>query len=159
MVDDKNGYALRKYEREFHNEHVHEYEKVNRLKAPYNMAHNLQRVRELQEICARFNSPRILEVGCGVGYTLLPLMESVQNAQLHAIDISSGMVMETKKRLGNKQCHLMVADAVMLPFKDETFQVVYCIATLHHLPTQIDLALNEFARTLIKGGVLYIEEP
>ena len=64
MADDDIGHTMRKEEKEFHDAIAREYENINNLNTPYNVAHNLQRVRDLEKLCAQFSSPRILEVGC-----------------------------------------------------------------------------------------------
>jgi SAM-dependent methyltransferase len=45
-------------------------------------------------------------------------------------------------------------DAASLPFADESFDLVFGHAVLHHLP-ELDRAFAEFARVLRPGGTLY----
>lgn len=49
----------------------------------------------------------------------------------------------------------VVSGATLLPFDDETFDVVFCRSTLHHLP-DIPAALAEMARVLKPAGSLII---
>lgn len=151
-------------EKEFHNRLAKGYASICSLDAPYNKATNQKRVDDLKKLIAEFDSPKILEVGCGTGFTLIPLLEDIKNASFYALDISPEMIkiikdkiMQDNQKLSSP-CQLLVADAMKLPFEDDFFQVVYLVATLHHLP-ELRLALSEYNRVLVKGGILYINDP
>jgi ubiquinone/menaquinone biosynthesis C-methylase UbiE len=150
-------------EKEFHDAEAAEYEKRNALTLPYHEAVNEKRINDLAKLIRELQAVRILEVGSGTGYTLIPLIENVENAHFSAVDISYEMIKIAKDQIrhdGSKvrsSYHLLVADAMELPFEDNSFQVVYLIATLHHLP-DLHLALSEYYRVLTKGGVLYIND-
>jgi SAM-dependent methyltransferase len=50
------------------------------------------------------------------------------------------------------------ADAMSLPFRDATFEVVICLNVLHHLSYPAE-GLREMVRVLRSGGRLFIVEP
>lgn len=53
----------------------------------------------------------------------------------------------------------IVGDALHLPFKDQTFDMILARAVLHHFPNNQFDAFLELFRVLKKGGLLLIEEP
>src|SRR5688500_16347964 len=96
-----------------------------------------------------------LEIGSGTGYFSLNLMQAGIVARATATDISPGML-ETlsanAKRLGLK-VKTVATDAERLPFEDESFDLVFGHAILHHIP-DLDRAFAEFHRVLRPGGTL-----
>jgi ubiquinone/menaquinone biosynthesis C-methylase UbiE len=96
-----------------------------------------------------------LEIGSGTGYFSLNLLQLGLIERLVATDISPGMLGElaaTAERLG---LHLETSatDAERLPFPDQSFDLVFGHAVLHHLP-HLPAALTEFRRVLRPGGTL-----
>ena len=96
-----------------------------------------------------------LEIGSGTGYFSLNLLQLGLIGRLVATDISPGMLRElaaTAERLG-LDLETEAADAERLPFEDESFDLVFGHAVLHHLP-DLPAALAEFRRVLRPGGTL-----
>ena len=102
-----------------------------------------------------------LEIGSGTGYFSLNLLQMGAIRRLVATDISPGMLStlsETANRLG-LEVETEVTDAEVLPFADESFDLVFGHAVLHHIP-DLDRALAEFRRVLRPGGaVAFCGEP
>ncbi len=102
---------------------------------------------------------QVLEVGAGTGFFLinLALAGCVEGAQLHATDLSEGML-EVCRRNGTEH-GLDIAtrqgDAESLPYEDASFDLVIGHAFIHHLPVP-GAALQEMARVLKPGGTLVI---
>ena len=46
-----------------------------------------------------------------------------------------------------------------MPFKDESFDIIFCGAILHHIPHQLDKVAIEFFRILKPSGKIYFFEP
>jgi SAM-dependent methyltransferase len=96
-----------------------------------------------------------LEIGSGTGYFSLNLLQLGAVERLVATDISPEMLTnlaETAERL-NLAVETKVTDAEALPFADESFDLVFGHAVLHHLP-DLDRALSEFHRVLRPGGAI-----
>jgi SAM-dependent methyltransferase len=96
-----------------------------------------------------------LEIGSGTGYFSLNLLQLGLIGRLVATDISPGMLSElaaTAARLG-LDLETEATDAERLPFEDESFDLVFGHAVLHHLP-DLPTALTEFRRVLRPGGTL-----
>jgi ubiquinone/menaquinone biosynthesis C-methylase UbiE len=96
-----------------------------------------------------------LEIGAGTGYFSLNLLQAGAIERATATDISPGMLAtldENASRLG-LEVRAMAAEAEALPFADESFDLVFGHAVLHHIP-DLGLAFSEFARVLRPGGTL-----
>jgi SAM-dependent methyltransferase len=96
-----------------------------------------------------------LEIGSGTGYFSLNLLQLGAIERLVATDISPEMLTtlaRTTERL-NLAVESHVTDAETLPFADESFDLVFGHAVLHHLP-DLDRALSEFRRVLRPGGTI-----
>jgi ubiquinone/menaquinone biosynthesis C-methylase UbiE len=104
---------------------------------------------------------RALEIGAGTGYFTLNLMRAGLIGQATCSDISPGMLStlsENAERLG-LEVLTRPADAERLPFDDESFDLVFGHAILHHIP-DLPRAFAEFKRVLAPGGtVLFAGEP
>jgi SAM-dependent methyltransferase len=102
-----------------------------------------------------------LEIGAGTGYFTLNLLLGgvIENATCS--DISPGMLhtlSANAERLG-LEVATRPADAERLPFEDESFDLVFGHAVLHHIP-DLPRAFGEFERVLRPGGtVLFAGEP
>jgi SAM-dependent methyltransferase len=96
-----------------------------------------------------------LEIGSGTGYFSLNLLQLGAIERLVATDISPEMLAtlaKTAETLG-RDVETRVTDAETLPFPDESFDLVFGHAVLHHLPN-LDQALSEFHRVLRPGGAI-----
>jgi SAM-dependent methyltransferase len=104
---------------------------------------------------------RSLEIGAGTGYFTLNLLRAGLIGEATCTDISPGML--AALRANASQLGLEVrtdqVDAERLPFADESFDLVFGHAVLHHIP-DLHRAFAEFARVLAPGGsVVFAGEP
>ena len=96
-----------------------------------------------------------LEIGSGTGYFSLNLLQMGTIERLTATDISPGMLnrlSETAAGLG-LEAETVVTEAEELPFDDESFDLVFGHAVLHHIP-DLERAFAEFRRVLRPGGAI-----
>jgi SAM-dependent methyltransferase len=96
-----------------------------------------------------------LEIGAGTGYFSLNLLQTGLIERATATDISPGMLAtleENASRLG-LAVRTAAAEAETLPFPDQSFDLVFGHAVLHHIP-DLGRAFSEFARVLRPGGTL-----
>jgi ubiquinone/menaquinone biosynthesis C-methylase UbiE len=96
---------------------------------------------------------RALEIGAGTGYFSLNLKRAGMIGELTCTDISQGMLdalSQTAGRLGI-EVETACTDAERLPFPDNSFDLVFGHAILHHIP-DLDAAFSEFRRVLRPGG-------
>jgi len=110
-----------------------------------------------KRICS--DNVNILDCGCGTGYYIKEIASITKNnIRFTGIDLSEVALREAQKRLNNlKNLSFLVTAAEDLPFKNECFDVVLCIALLEHV---IDprKSLLEMLRILKNDGyfVLFI---
>jgi len=97
---------------------------------------------EVIRLSKKYVRGRILDVGSGSG-TLINLLPN-------GIGID----------LAPKHSKSIKADATKLPFKDGSFNTVFCTEVLEHLcDNDLDKTLDEIRRVLSKGGYLIITVP
>jgi len=97
-----------------------------------------------------------LEIGSGTGYFSLNLVQLGVIERLTATDISPGMLKKlaaTAEALGLEDVTTVATEAEELPFEDESFDLVFGHAVLHHIP-DLDKAFAEFRRVLRPGGMV-----
>lgn len=105
----------------------------------------------------------VLDIGCGTGRNLL-----YNKVKLTGIDISEEQIKMCKKfveeRFKNADTitkntpQFKIADMCNLPFEDNSFDSIICIATFHHLSNieRRHRALSEMKRVIKKNGKLLI---
>jgi ubiquinone/menaquinone biosynthesis C-methylase UbiE len=98
---------------------------------------------------------RGLEIGAGTGYFGLNLVLAGAIDNYAAADISPGMLdvlSKTARALGI-DAETACTEASALPFEDDSFDIVFGHAVLHHLP-HLEESFAEFMRVLRPGGVI-----
>lgn len=100
----------------------------------------------------RLNGARVLDVGCGTGFTLTKLPDGVNAVGL---DASEHALAHTRRR---SSATLVRGSATSLPFAAETFDAVLCLDVLEHLDDD-RAAAAEIQRILRPGGVALVTVP
>jgi len=97
---------------------------------------------------------KILDLGCGNGRLFEFLKD--KNVDYFGVDFSEKLIEIAKKRF--PAAKFQVADALNLPFLENTFDKVYSIAVLHHIPSQNFRLkfLKEAKRVLKPNGFLIL---
>jgi SAM-dependent methyltransferase len=98
---------------------------------------------------------RALEIGAGTGYFSLNLLRAGVIGEAVATDISPGMLSKLERSATELGLAVETAacEAERLPFDDDSFDLVFGHAVLHHLP-DLAAAFREFRRVLRPGGVV-----
>jgi len=98
-----------------------------------------------------------VDLGCGTGENLIPLAE--RGARVIGMDISPDLIAIARKRLNdaNLQASLSAGDAYNTGLPDESVDIIFCAALIHHL--DIRLVRDEMWRVLRKGGAIVLKEP
>ena len=100
----------------------------------------------------------VLEVGFGTGHCLKQMAEVVgKEGRVYGIDISSGMLAASRKRLGKaglwNRVALTCEDAMKMPYADNTFDAVFSSFALELFDSpEIPTVLAEIRRVLRPDG-------
>lgn len=97
---------------------------------------------------------RLLNVGCGTGGFNV-VAEGV-GAETWGVDASVEAAAIAAARV--LRSRVLCAQAEVLPFRDQSFDVVYCYSTLEHV-TEPERAVGEMVRVLHPDGALYLHTP
>lgn len=94
----------------------------------------------------------VLDLGCGRGDNSVHFSKKAK--KVIGVDIERWKEWENLK---SKNLEFLISDARRLPFKDESFDVVFTKDTLHHILDK-EKVLKEIKRVTKKGGRIYIVE-
>jgi tRNA (uracil-5-)-methyltransferase TRM9 len=112
---------------------------------------------ELDDLAIRWQSGKLLNVGCAHGPDFLPFR---QGFELWGLDSSPGMLGQAIRYSTKFQFYvnLVAADAVSLPFPDEAFDWVISVAAYHHIKgeKEREKALAELRRVVKSKGEAFI---
>ena len=100
-------------------------------------------------------SESLLEVPVGTGVLTMPLYASLPKAAVTCLDYSAGMMDNAKRRasaMGVTNVSFVQGDVGVLPFEDESFDMVLSLNGFHAFPDK-DAAFHETFRVLKKGGI------
>jgi ubiquinone/menaquinone biosynthesis C-methylase UbiE len=97
----------------------------------------------------------VLDVGCAKGFMLHDLLEAIPGISVRGIDISEYAVANAIESVASL---INVANAMDLPFEDDSFDVVISINTIHNL--ELDdcaKALQEIQRVSSGGAFITVD--
>ncbi|MBI2129304.1 methyltransferase domain-containing protein [Candidatus Woesearchaeota archaeon] len=124
------------YSKEYTNGYRHE-----RFENTYKKAINLVKINK---------KDRILEIGCGDGYFVKKLMR--YSRRCGGIDLNKDAIKSSKL----KNCYAMNAEK--LRFKKESFDKIFSIHTIEHIP-DLEKAFSEMSSVLKKNGKIILIYP
>lgn len=103
---------------------------------------------------------RILDAGCGTGLQTLAILNVLKRpARITAFDLSRRSLLTarraTRKANAASRHHISYAqaDALKVPFQDESFDFIVTSGVLEYLP--LDEGMSELARVLKSGGYFF----
>jgi len=97
----------------------------------------------------------ILEVGCAHGYGSQYFKDS---KKMVGIDISWDFIKYAMIHFSNNKSHFIWADAQLMPFRDESFDVIIALSVIEHLKRYKDF-IEECKRVLKKNGLFICSTP
>ena len=127
------------------------YDLLNRI---FSLGMDIGWRRQLVTAVTRQNPSQILDLACGSGDVTRMLRQALPQAQVVGLDFSRSLLTQAKARGLPK---LAEADALQLPFADESFDAVTIAFGLRNFSDRA-AALEEIARVLKKGAVFGLLE-
>ena len=99
--------------------------------------------------------PRVLDIGCGKGFLLYELSKLNKDLEIHGIDISKYAI---KNSINHIKRNLKVFDArLKLPYKDNFFDLVVSINTLHNLNLMENIRTLKEIKRVSKKAYIAVE--
>jgi len=99
-----------------------------------------------------FSGKLVLDLGCGTGIDSAEFLQ--HGALVVSADLSATATRLTRDLLqeaGFPSPVVLQAEATSLPFKSGSFDYVYCVGLLHHIPN-VEKAVSEIYRVIKPGG-------
>jgi ubiquinone/menaquinone biosynthesis C-methylase UbiE len=97
-----------------------------------------------------------LDVGCCDGFLTKFILDNSLATKIYGIDVLQESVNYAIKRYrNNKKLFFTYGDAHNIPFKDKSFDVIFCLDVIEHLQKPI-IALTEMKRVLKNNGIIFI---
>ncbi len=98
----------------------------------------------------------LIDIGCGAGAFLLEVQKKYPGLRLGALDLSEGMIRETRSRLGGNVT-ARVGDAQDMPLAGGQYEAATCLMCLPCF-SKPQAALEEIYRVLSPGGYLLLND-
>jgi len=95
----------------------------------------------------------ILDLGCGMGSDIGRFTKS--NTHVIGVDIADSIEAVNQRFKGQENIDLIQADIYNLPFKEGTFDLIYCLGVLHHLPN-IKKAFKKMVDLTKRNGAILV---
>ena len=104
---------------------------------------------------AEIDGLNILEVGCGAG-RFTEVVLSHTKANLYSVDFSDAVTANFKNNsvIAPNRCHIFQASSYDLPFKDRSFDKVFCLGVLQHTPDFEKSIKALISKTKIGGEIV-----
>jgi SAM-dependent methyltransferase len=94
-----------------------------------------------------------LDAGCGAGRHSKAAGEL--GAEMIAIDLSTAVDAAYLNNVNNERVHVVQADIYHFPIRDKSFDFIFSLGVLHHLP-EPELGYRSLIPLLKEGGALFI---
>jgi len=107
-------------------------------------------------IFRNYRPQKILDVGCGNGDFSITLARTSRTDEVYGVDISFEKLLSAEHK--GVMCVNVDVDKLSLPFKDSSFDAVFCGEIIEHL-FDPDRLLDNMYRVLRKEGICVITTP
>lgn len=127
---------------------------------PVDEIHFIRSVDNIHNLLSLTRTDIVLDVGCDSGLLTNRLARRVES--IVGIDFIEGQIKDAIRNDNPNNVRYVVADAMMLPFKDRTFTKGYCYNVIHNLPNHQTgtKVIEECARVcMAKGRILIGDLP
>lgn len=118
----------------------------------YEEKEELNRIKYLENLLGSFKNKKVLDIGCGTG----GFLKAAEMKGARAVGIEPDEKAIEICRL--KKCLVYKSYAEKLPFKDNQFDIIYCLTVLEHVQS-VEKSILEMKRVLKTNGKIYIKCP
>jgi ubiquinone/menaquinone biosynthesis C-methylase UbiE len=103
---------------------------------------------------------RVLDVGCGTGYTTLGVLKREDVSEMVALDMNPVQLKRAVKNLRPEKGRTIISrgDADNLPFVDSSFDAVISVGAIEYFPDP-EKTIMEFARVTKPSGTVIVGGP
>lgn len=124
-----------------------------RVEAMYRTSDIIRQQRKVMQLLSLKPGERVLDVGAGTGQQTFAIAGIVgASGSVRGIDRSESMIAIARERCSQQRgVTFQLADAVELPFKNDSFDVAVC-TQIYEYVADIETALSELRRVLRPGG-------
>lgn len=106
----------------------------------------------------KFKKIKILDAACGPGFLTKGLAKFSKNIYVVGVDYSDIALKQAEEvNKWSKNVRFIKSDIHNLPFNNESFDIVVCKDSFHHLKDPYR-AISELYRVFKKNGILYIQD-
>jgi ubiquinone/menaquinone biosynthesis C-methylase UbiE len=108
-----------------------------------------------------FQKGRILDAGCGFGWTDIILAQKFPDSEVVGIDLSEPLLQRANQAAQSANLDNRVkfekADVQQIPYADDSFDVVLNLNMVHLVEDPIKM-LDEMERVLVSNGLLFVAD-
>jgi SAM-dependent methyltransferase len=116
--------------------------------------HQLNIIHGYKHLPSQKKIKNVLGLGSSFGYEFIPILERIEN--LTILEPSGYLKSQILGSLQPK--YVKPAIDGMLEFPNDSFDLITCFGTLHHIPN-VKYVISEMVRVLSPGGYMLIREP
>ena len=99
----------------------------------------------------------VLEIGCGSGWGTTIISKYFSPLKIVATDLDERQIVLARKNVKNKNIIFETAEAVVLPYQDNSFDAVFEYGTIHHISSpDWQKCLTEVYRVLKSDGKFFV---
>jgi SAM-dependent methyltransferase len=115
---------------------------------------------DLLRRCVPLAGARVADIGCGAAALSRRLLAEGLARSVAALEVDREQHAKSLAAPPLPGLEFVLAGADAIPFPDASFDAALMLKSLHHVPVaRLDAALDEIARVLVPGGLLYVSEP
>lgn len=141
--------VMKGYERKTQLPHYNMWSKATR-----SYQFKIEELKLVSEECTEASNPDMLALDAACGYGFYSQMLSKKGYTVVALDASTGMIRKARELVDDSNVWFVRGSVTHLPLKENKFNLVLCVDTLHHFTDSfINQALDEFRRVTKSGGV------
>jgi SAM-dependent methyltransferase len=102
------------------------------------------------------NTKSVLDVGCGPNLNLPSTEISTGSISRYVgVDFSAAFLKEARRSNPDEKFDFIECDAGLLPFADESFDVVIAAFTIHHVPHEPSVVIDEMFRVARDSVIIF----